>query len=1555
MFGDFFQKVGNFFTGSGFVNDDEERRKKAEEARRKAEQARQAARQQVERPQVQQQPRVSAPQPKNPFGFNFNAKPERPVTLNDYTKTDKVKPNNVQPQPTVRDAAAYNEIQQLFNQRKNAAINREKEQVPLLQRFTTDTGWQRRAERSAWNSALTDYYQKHGYKDTPQSIKNIQGIVNTGANKAVEDSKKAIENTNTAVNVARFLPGAGIGELTANVFRGNLSGSKEADDRLLREQMGLNDAQIKSLSDDDRKKYLLVSKGGLASGLLDFFGLGAGGVARQLSKETVETAARSSAKQVAKDVFSKQGAKAAAKSAAAGGVAGGAIGYGGSKLLGADDETAQRNAINGLLLGMIGGVASRPVDAAIARVAGGKTVQEQRLLARELLESDAADNIDGSTKNALRDIVNEEEVQASRNIDAVRPEEVPTVNRPKATEEQLTSNYQNDTGNINRALSEGKITQEQASQQLEARRQQFVQELSDLRASLQEGADTSTQAVKQATDETQATQQAQEQAVQAAQEQRQAAETPAPQDIVQAPEQPADAELAANRPTIDELLYSDNPQFQEREGLSLGQRLSPDRFIRERITNPIEQLFNKAGSKMQTSSSATLRGGGRLGTGFSREFGRTNDIQDAARKLRGGIETGKLNRENIANLGNGFSEDSRNRIFATFDKERAGQLGLDGSNLTPEEHAVRVKLKAIIDDTTNMLYSRGLINKEQASVEEYIKRDYHDLYGEDGKNVTKFENGFRTELLKQTKGRKEVSDEKVKQAITDPFYLVAKKRAEAEALSAMHDYGTFLARSGRTSDVELPGYTKLPEAQILGEASGKYVPRNLAEDFTGFQYNNAMVSAFNDLVTAYDRLGIRQAKKQLLTIFNPAVRLGNQVTNRGIFANLAGINPIQFNLIYSQVGKQINQNSQLYREAVAQGLTGIDITQADFYAKRMADVTGDADIAKKAVKWVQDSYSGADDKARITAYIINRQRGYSQEDAARMVQRGFQDYKSVGFFYDLAAKTPFIGNAFVRFASDSIRVAKNAAIDHPLRSMATVALWSAFTGLMSDISGESEEDRQTRENRFGAPKLPFTDISLNVQTPWGEVNVARFMPWYNLNEIGDSEVSKFLPVQESPITFEDGKVKLNPAGFQDPLLGQGVQIVMDRDFRDKSIQDPNNTDNKYQLDPLSDEEKRNNLLRFLFTQNAPLGKEIDQTIAAAQGQKDIYGKDRNLLQAIGRDFGLKVEQYGKEQAADQRATEKYFEDLDAINKELDGMTPSEQEAWKRLTGFYKLRDQVDNSFEPGATRDKKAPVYGFSEDKWKDYASNPKLYDLMVKKKQMANERDGTPIQPEFDTRLPADFRKQLLQNKMVAPGDDAELDQRMYSSPQWDYYMQLKEQYSKDAAKYYPKSDNENFTDELVKHQDSQFPKKPDVYAAYTAQYGAYANGQGAKPEFTNAVKAAREQYEKDTFKWTNKERLARGLPPIPFDMWTNPTFGYDSSKSGKGYGFGGGGGDYEDTYNVLNPILRLARAERLAAPTATEQQVKLALQQFLARGAGGRRSSASLGASATGNPRQD
>lgn len=956
------------------------------------------------------------------------------------------------------------------------------------------------------------------------------------------------------------------------------------------------------------------------------------------------------------------------------------------------------------------------------------------------------------------------------------------------------------------------------------------------------------------------------------------------------------------------------------------QKLSPDRLIKENITQPVREAVNTGLFKLQTSGNPIARGVGRLAQGINRELGTPQEVIDARRKMRGTTEMGRLSGADLAKRGENLSKKSLDRIWASLDPEQALKTGKGNplAKLSKEEEAFRAELQTVIDSITKYKVSKGLIDPNKISKATDLRRGYSIFEELDAKEARKVYGQARRDLLKSLKGRgDDIPEEVLKTTITDPAYLVGKRASEAQQAGAMVDYANFLKRKGYTSDVPKPGYRQLPNNKLFGEAAGKYVPQNFAEDFTGFEYNMGFLNSYNDIVTAYDRWAPRQAKKQLLTIFNPAVRMGNQLSNRVVFANLAGHNPIDFNITMQKVKTLQKNRDPLYLEAVQQGLTASDVTKAEF-VQRVAQYADDPNIARQAIEYAKKSYSNADDRARIASYVLNRKAGMSPDDAARATQRGFQDYATVGFFYDLAAKTPLIGNAFVRFAGDASRILTNAALDHPLRTIGTVALWQAFTNQMSKMSGESTQDKNTREDRFGAPKIPFTDISLTTQTPWGEVNLARFMPFYQLNDVG-GDFTRFLPIQGNP---------LKPQGWQDPLLGQVGQILTDTDFRGKSIRDPENVifdkgvyersggqaGAKYT--PNDKEERKNNVFRFLFNQNAPLGREID-SLASSQGKKffgflgsdkgkDIYGKERSGWQAIGRSLGVKIEEFGPKQANKQRETNAFFDGYIKRSQDYVKNNPADADdyyAFNNPTMDRKTNRKVSKLVTP---------------ERWNIVLQNTerggKLLDFLKSESKIASKEIKVPYRlrtpdPIYNDKY-KDIAKTVLELRSRPEGDQLETEERLKAT------NPLVAKYFKDYYKYLDDFVVSESTKKNSKRVESYFDIKSAEQPKLVKQYFALRDknedeAKAFQKANSDALDKQFDQYADARLKVINAKRKIEGYPPITKEEFNNVTFGYESDEDkvatklyfknkGKG-GYGSGGKSGETAKDKRVPLSSL------------------------------------------------
>lgn len=942
----------------------------------------------------------------------------------------------------------------------------------------------------------------------------------------------------------------------------------------------------------------------------------------------------------------------------------------------------------------------------------------------------------------------------------------------------------------------------------------------------------------------------------------------------------------------------------QKTGLNIRQTLSPDRVFRERITTPLGAKVNKAAYNASLSDNPFIRAMAATGRGVGKNFGRPEDLRAASRQFRGAVEVAKLEGLSLNDLGKSLKADSKKKVWGTLNPTQAKKL--DGkapalSDLSPREQAYRNKLDIARNEDTLGNLERGFIDEKTAANPNYLRQDYGFNY--DTGKFGKLPPDNTRKLLKQFTQRRDVSDEVLKQTITDPSMLVATKRAQSRQAWAHADFGSWLDGNGYAYAQGTKGMVKLPDSPLYGAAKGKFVPKSVANEFKGYQSSNEVLNSLNTLLTKYDQLAPRRAKKQALTVFNPAVRLGNRVSNY-VFASMNGLNPVEFNNAYLKVGKEIAKKGPIYKEAVRLGLTGSDITKADF-ARNLSNYVDDPDILKKSGNWFQKTYSGADDKARIAAYMVHRKAGYPVDEAARLTQRGFQDYRSVGWFYDNAAKLPIIGNPFVRFAGDATRLAKNALVDHPLRSIGMLSTYATFNEIMSRKAGETPQDRGTREERFGAPGLPGTrlinkavtgtdrNISLTTQTPMGEINVARFMPFYALNDV-QNEASRFLPIQDTPFTGNKDEALLgvlNPSGLQDPILGQALQVLGDKDFRGKSIRDPDNVvydaaTNTKKYPDLPNKEKKANLYRFLANQNVPLGREADAIVAAmgkkvgpigSKDKKDIYGKERNIQQAVARSMGIKVEQFGKEQAKKQRGLNDFF----------DGNVERVKKFVKDNPGLAQSYYQFNN---PTRTRDTNTKTSKLiTPERWKIVQADQsgKLFEFLKSEAKKQNKDSGKPVDPVFN--MLDKQAKAVIALRSAASGDDIEIEERLRATSGWyRKFEQAEEQYFfKNAAFFDSQKKNGDApkTNPRVKKYMGLYEK---LYPKQSKLVQKYYELKGKDPDtardfyktYANRLSKDFSNYRDGRLRYINAKRNIEGFDPISKKAFNNVTFGYEEDE---------------------------------------------------------------------------
>ena len=670
------------------------------------------------------------------------------------------------------------------------------------------------------------------------------------------------------------------------------------------------------------------------------------------------------------------------------------------------------------------------------------------------------------------------------------------------------------------------------------------------------------------------------------------------------------------------------------------------------VTRGVEKALGSENAKVRTAAS-TIQG-------FFKGIGTSPERAQASTELRGGIAVGNERAYNVMDSLYGALDNNKKsleRINAVLDP-KISKFKLSYDDLTPKEQKVHDLIRNGFDLVHDTSFANGHIDESLYTKNKgkYVPRLYQpfELPEEVNKFVNSSTKKVQTDLYKS---RTDINDWKTDASLNDPVYALGKRLAQVETNTAIKNYTDFLAKNPNlVSEVEKPGFVKLSDSKAYGSLSGKYVLNSAAEELKGHFFANAGLQNVYDAFRSFDRLPIRQLQKKLLTVFNPTTNVGNIVSDN-VFGFMTGVDPLTLNKNIVSLTKNKSSYKQLSDYLMKVGVTGTDITRSDF-VNRLSSVD---ELAKNAGKKsfglstipdkIQSFYGGTDDIYKVAAFKSLLDQGKTLDEATRLVADGFQNYANVGKFYDVWAKTPVVGSAFIKFQGDLIRIIKNAVVNRPLQLITFLATLKGVAELSSRVSGESPQDKKTREERFAAPMIPGLNIPLTWQTPFGEINVARYIsPFYANNDVTDT--GKMIPGLGTAMAVAKDAFSPNPdfastiaKNVNDPLLSPAVQLLVNRDFRGKRISDPN--ENKYQPSTLTSGEKLANQAKFLTRSYSPplVNTGVDIKNAAA-GEPDYYGRTRSVPQAAARAAGIKIEQFGPAEAQKQREKDATYEMLD---------------------------------------------------------------------------------------------------------------------------------------------------------------------------------------------------------------------------------------------------------------------------------------------------------------------
>lgn len=768
-------------------------------------------------------------------------------------------------------------------------------------------------------------------------------------------------------------------------------------------------------------------------------------------------------------------------------------------------------------------------------------------------------------------------------------------------------------------------------------------------------------------------------------------------------------------------------------------------FIARKGIEKIEDAISKKVKAGIASKNKAVREASKMITAWANNMPRTAAEAKSKRQMGGKLAAAEIEAEKFAEHAYdivGRDVESVRKVWTALDPQAAKALEMKKSSykdLNAEEKILYDLLRNTGDFIHDYHYSvLKKIDKEtyEENKGKYIARAY-DMYDlpkgveemiKDHNNVLskqwskRVDKKFNFDYLK---ARKEINDFKKEHMITDPVFLTSKRLRQTEQNAAIYEYSSKIAADPKlfTKDAakaEAQGFEKMGEG--YGELSEGYVAPHIVEDFKGYYYQNDMLNHLYDAAKIYDRHQFRQFLKKYHTVFSPAVQLGNASSNF-VFSFLSGIDPVTYAKNLPAAYKEINTQGEIYMKLLKNGVLGSDVITADLRPLISPNKKGLADKVDKVSKEgsnrfirtlgkvdekITKFYGDTDAAAKISAYIsLTKDYKVTEERAMKMVFDGYQNYSAVGKIWDLAAKIPFVGPPFVKFQADLQRIVKNAALKRPLSAAAFIGTLKLIGTMGSKWSNESETEKEIREERLFIPKIKLPemiggDVPLVFQTPYGEVNLARYISPLYAYDTGDKEHpienwSKWLPYQikvRGAAEKGTSSIALDP---KDVLLGPWYSaFVIDRDFRGLSIQDPQAT--RFLPSGVTDEERMTNAINYIARSQVPMFESVQDLYLSTKYGTDFYGRRKDWKKVLISKL-VKVQDF---KGTDYEKT--IVKEITSIEYKVNGIL-------SQMTGsestYYKALDKVDKLYDEGGITDTQYDnkVLQLGEDKAKREAS----------------------------------------------------------------------------------------------------------------------------------------------------------------------------------------------------------------------------------------------------------
>lgn len=417
------------------------------------------------------------------------------------------------------------------------------------------------------------------------------------------------------------------------------------------------------------------------------------------------------------------------------------------------------------------------------------------------------------------------------------------------------------------------------------------------------------------------------------------------------------------------------------------------------------------------------------------------------------------------------------------------------------------------------------------------------------------------------------------------------------------------------------------------------------------------------------------------------------------------------------------------------------------------------------------------------------------------------------------------------------------------------------------------------------------------------------------------EDSKFGDIMRN--LFPDGYIKTMKEGFdknssgkirfemdQNPSAGEWLAGILDGEYNTKNAKEYfGNIDVRSGIPIIG--------RYYQGEKGYPAWKSVNEEIDAAGTMEE--------KQAIFNKWKDRVKEDSKLEKAflemnDEATVASYFK----LNGKTLVENKSQLERLAEKVGLGDIGKEIDALFNGPQTSyyttkldDKGVKEYSWITPEKYEFMKDEGVYNKEKQDAELRAKRDGAPIDPIF-TLSDKKQVNQLLEMRSMASGDDKELDDILEATQGWyrKYKEDLSKYYEANTAFYADKDipDRESARVKEYRELSMNYVKPPTHIEEYYKI--KEEQGEGAAKTYSknnrSILNGEWDAYNKARLKRVNAMRAIEGHPPMTLDVFTNSSYGFDSTAD-----------DYKSYYsndNEYHPYTGVANTIGRLRPTSGE-----------------------------------